>query len=143
MTLSNQSPGYGGNNLPEWETHRFTVQGPDWNPAANRALFLWALCHRPFVNPGGRFELAPLRSAEQIPCWLFSFQYSLSRLVGTIALFLGPADQWLSRLLGGVRAAILLSCETDSPMGRAHGGLYADGSGLVGAVGMRIPHTVS
>ncbi len=42
------------------------------------------------------------------------------------SLKLGPADQWLSRLLGGVRAAILLSCETDSPMGRAHGGLYAE-----------------
>ncbi len=27
---------------------------------------------------------------------------------------------------GGVHAAILLSCETDSPMGRAHGGLYAE-----------------
>ncbi len=26
----------------------------------------------------------------------------------------------------GVRAAILLSCETDSPMGQAHGGLYAE-----------------
>ncbi len=34
---------------------------------------------------------------------------------------LRPADQLLSRLLGGVRAAILLSCETDSPMGQAHG----------------------
>ncbi len=30
---------------------------------------------------------------------------------------LGPANQLLSRLLGGVCAAILLSCETDSPMG--------------------------
>ncbi len=29
-------------------------------------------------------------------------------------------------LRGGVHAAILLSCETDSPMGQAHGGLYAE-----------------
>ncbi len=39
---------------------------------------------------------------------------------------LGPANQLLSCLLGGRRAAILLRCETDSPMGRAHGGLYAE-----------------
>ncbi len=42
-------------------------------------------------------------------------------LVYENGICLGPADQLLSRLLGSVRAAILLSCETDSPMGKPTG----------------------
>ncbi len=83
---------------------------------------------------------------------------------------LGPANQLLSRLLGdgasptglsggnqclssywaaehasrtgGVRAAILLSCEPDSPMGQAHGGLYAQECDTLAATMYRVRNRV-